>query len=91
MYPIEINRADFDTLIRVPGLGITYAKRIMEARKYCIVTHEIMKKMKISLKRSNYFITCNGKYQGGNALFSPYIRSVLSANNGQISIFDSLY
>ncbi|HBL84782.1 MAG: hypothetical protein A2Y17_01670 [Clostridiales bacterium GWF2_38_85] len=90
MYPVEINKADFKTLIRVPGIGITYAKRILEVRRYCIVTHDVLKKMRVPLKRSIYFITCNGKYQGGNMLFSPFIRSTLTTGSNQISIFNSL-
>lgn len=89
-YPVEINKADFDTLIRIPGIGITYAKRIIEARRYCTLTHDILKKMKVSLKRSIYFITCNGRYQGGNVLFSPDIRNVLSGEPQQLSIYNSL-
>jgi predicted DNA-binding helix-hairpin-helix protein len=90
MYPVEVNKADFDTLIRVPGIGITYAKRIIEARRYCIITHDILKKMRISLKKSIYFITCNGQYKGGNILFSPDMRSVLSTSHEQLSINFSL-
>ena len=85
MYPIEVNKADFNTLIRVPGIGITYAKRIIEARRHCIVTHDILKKMRVSLKRSIYFITCNGQYKGGNILFSPNIRNALTTRHEQLS------
>lgn len=60
----------FETLIRVPGIGITYANRILEARRYATVTHELLKKMRISLKRCACFITCDGKYRGGSMLDS---------------------
>lgn len=86
LYPVEVNKADFDTLIRVPGIGLTYAKRIIEARKYCIITHDILRKMRVSLKRSIYFITCNGQYRGGNALFSQYVRNILATGKDQLSI-----
>lgn len=89
-YPIEVNKADYESLIRIPGIGITYARKIMEARKYCIITHEILRKMNISLKRSIYFITCNGQYKGGNVLSGLYVRNHLSTGDEQISIFDSL-
>lgn len=88
MYPIEINTADFDTLIRIPGIGITYAKKIIEARRYRIITHDLLKIMKVSLKKSIYFITCDGKYKGGNLLFTPDIRNVLTSGEQQLSIFD---
>jgi len=90
MYPVEVNTADYETLIRIPGIGITYAKKIIEARRHCTITHDILKKMRVSLKRSIFFITCNGKYNGGNILFSPNIRSALISGNNQISISESL-
>jgi predicted DNA-binding helix-hairpin-helix protein len=90
MYPVEVNIADYETLIRVPGIGTTYAKKIMEARKYCSITHDLLKKMHISLKRSVYFITCGGQYKGGNALYSSDIRDRLTADADQLSIFDAL-
>lgn len=90
LFPVEINKADYETLIRVPGIGLTYAKRIIEARRHCIITHELLKKMHVSLKRSIYFITCNGVYRGGNILFSPDLRRALSTQREGMSIFNSL-
>jgi len=90
MYPVEINTADYETLIRVPGIGVTYAKRIIELRKYCTITHDILKKMRVSLKRSKYFITCNGRYQGGNVLSASNLRDTLTTGGEQLSIFNSL-
>lgn len=90
MYPVEVNTADFDTLIRVPGIGIIYAHRILEARKHCIITHEVLKDLKVSLKRCIYFITCNGKYRGGHVLSSPNIRNYLVSKDNNISIISSL-
>lgn len=88
LYPVEINRADFETLLRVPGIGIVSAKKILAARRYCTVTHDMLKKMRISLKKSVYFITCGGKYLGGNVLFSQNLRYVLSDNGFQLRLFD---
>lgn len=90
MYPVEVNKADYETLIRIPGIGITYAKKIIQARKHCVITHDVLKKMRVSLKRSKYFITCDGIYQGGNVLDAYNIRDYLTSGNEQISIFDSL-
>jgi len=89
MYPVEVNRADYETLIRVPGIGITYAKRIIEARRHCVVTHDVLKRMRVPLKRCIYFITCNGQYKGGNLLLSQHMRSALAAGVGTISIAES--
>lgn len=90
MYPIEINTADFETLIRIPGIGITYAKRIVEARRHCTITHDLLKKMRVSLKRSTYFITCHGQYKGGHIMLSPDIRNVLRTGNDELSISSAL-
>lgn len=61
VFPIEINKASWDMLLRVPGIGPTGVKKIMNARRYCNVTFEMLKKMRIALNRAQYFITCNGK------------------------------
>ena len=65
LFPIEVNTADYEMLLRIPGIGIVYAKKIIEARRYGKITHQGLKKMGVSLKKSNYFITCNGLYEGG--------------------------
>lgn len=81
LYPVEVNKADYEMLIRIPGIGITFAKRILEARRHCVVTHELLQKMKISLKRCTYFITCDGKYRGGAWLGSPGLRQILKSGD----------
>lgn len=70
LFPIEVNRADYETLLRIPGIGLTYAGRIVKARQQGIITHEILRKLGVSLKRSGPFIICNGKYKGGNSIES---------------------
>lgn len=60
-FPVEVNKASYDELLRVPGIGPTGVKRIMQARRYGSVTFEMLKQMRITLKRAQYFITCNGK------------------------------
>jgi predicted DNA-binding helix-hairpin-helix protein len=90
MYPVEVNTADYETLIRVPGIGITYAKRIIEARRHATITHDLLTKMRIPLKRSIYFITCNGQYKGGNIVLSPEIRKQLRTGPDEMSIGQSL-
>ena len=64
LYPIEVNTASFEQLLRIPGIGITYAQRIVKARKYCTVTHDVLHALGVSLKRSGQFLTCKGKLQG---------------------------
>ena len=61
LFPVEINKADYYTLLRVPGIGTKSAKRILAARRHTKLTFEDIKKMGVVLKRALYFITCDGK------------------------------
>ncbi len=61
-FPVEINTASYQQLIRVPGLGIRCAKRIVSARKTGRLDFSDLRRMHISLKRAQYFITCKGRY-----------------------------
>jgi putative DNA modification/repair radical SAM protein len=61
-FPVEINQADYFQLLRVPGIGVTSARRILAARKCHSLQPEDLKKSGIVLKRAAWFITCNGKY-----------------------------
>ena len=94
IFPIEVNTADYEMLLRVPGIGIYSAKKIIEARKIRNLTHDILRHMKVSLLKSNYFITCSGKYNGGSMLDSEQLRSrmwsdesVLIQKYEQMSLF----
>ena len=60
-FPVEIMRADYYTLLRVPGIGVKSAKRIVSARRYGKLDFYNLKKMGVVLKRAAFFITCNGK------------------------------
>lgn len=61
-FPVDVNTASYQELIRVPGLGIQCAKRIVSARRTCKLDFPDLLRMRVSLKRSQYFLTCNGKY-----------------------------
>ena len=61
IFPVEINRADYHTLLRVPGIGYKSAGRIVKARRWGCIGFEDLKKMGVVLKRALYFITCSGK------------------------------
>ena len=78
-FPVEINRADYHTLLRVPGIGINSARRICGARKTARLGFEDLKKMGVVLKRALYFITCSGKMMYPTKLEEDYItRNLLS-------------
>lgn len=61
MFPVEIMKADYYLLLRVPGLGVKSAKRIVSARKQRMLDFDSLRKMGVVLKRASYFITCGGK------------------------------
>lgn len=61
LFPVEINRADYHTLLRVPGLGVKSAQRIVKARRTAVLDFPDLKKLGAVLKRAVYFITCSGK------------------------------
>lgn len=63
-FPIEINKASYRDLLRVPGIGVTSAKRIVMTRKYSIIRYEHLKKLGIVIKRAKYFIVVNGEFLG---------------------------
>ena len=64
LFPVEVNTADYEMLLRIPGIGTTYAKRIVKARRHCRVTHDVLRQLGVSLKRSTHFLTCNGRFYG---------------------------
>ena len=59
-FPIEINRADYEMILRVPGIGVRSAKKIITARKVTNLRFDDLKKIGVVLKRAKYFLTCNG-------------------------------
>ena len=63
-FPIEINKASYRDLLRVPGIGVTSAKRIVMTRKYNTIRYEHLKKLGVVIKRAKYFITVNGEFLG---------------------------
>ncbi len=60
-FPVEVNRAPYDLLLRVPGIGVRSAGRIMEARRVHSLDFDTLKKIGVVLKRAQYFITCRGR------------------------------
>ena len=62
---MEVNKADYEVLLRVPGIGVVSARRILSARKWGSLTFSDLKKLGVVLKRAQYFITCSGKTAEG--------------------------
>ena len=61
-FPVEVNRAPYEMLLRVPGIGVKSARRIMVARRHSSLDFIGLKRLGVVLKRAKYFITCRGKY-----------------------------
>lgn len=78
-FPVEVERADYMTLLRVPGIGVKSAQRIVKARRYGALRFEDLKKMGVVLKRALYFITCGGRMMYPVKIEEDYImRNLLS-------------
>ena len=70
-FPVEVNRADYERLLRVPGIGVRSARRILTARRVGPLTFEGLKKLGVVLKRAQYFLTCSGRMLPGLSRVKP--------------------
>lgn len=73
LFPVEVNRADYQTLLRVPGIGVKSARRIVQARRNGKLGFPELKKIGVVLKRALYFITCEGRMMYRTKLEEDYI------------------
>ena len=99
-FPVEVNKASYEMLLRVPGLGYKSAMRIVKARRIGVLDFPDLKKMGVVLKRAMYFLTCNGKMMYPTKMDEDYItRNLLNTNEHlpegvtgmtyrQLSLFD---
>ncbi|MCL2818345.1 MAG: putative DNA modification/repair radical SAM protein [Actinomycetia bacterium] len=104
-FPLEVNKAEYEMLLRVPGIGVEGAKRIVRARRTQKLGFDHLKKLRIVLKRAQYFITCSGSFEADtpfaraniyeklttNANKQRGFREVMQAQNAsqQLTLFDS--
>lgn len=86
LFPIDINRADYEMLMRVPGIGIRSAQKIVTARRFAKLDIKDLLKMGISLKRAKYFILCGGKYAGGSTIREDIIAGALREREGGVKL-----
>ena len=78
-FPVDINRAPYRNLLRVPGIGVTSAQRILTARRTTALHFEGLKRLGVVLKRAQYFITCSGQTADGIKITqNAMLRSLLS-------------
>ena len=80
LFPVEINHADYYTLLRVPGIGTKSAKRILAARKHAKLGFDDIKRLGVVLKRALYFITCGGRMMYQTKIEEGYITRHLIYN-----------
>lgn len=78
-FPIEINRASMEEILRIPGIGNISAARIVRQRRMAPVRYEDLKKLGVVVKRAKFFLTCSGKYYGDAQLEPDRLRSRLTA------------
>ena len=91
-FPVEINRAPLELLLRVPGIGARSAYKITSARRYSALSFDDLKKMRVVLKRAKHFITCKGKFYGEQK--EERVKLLLAgaearANAEQLSLFST--
>ncbi len=67
LFPVEINKAPLEALLRVPGIGAKSAYKIIEARRYAALDFDCLVRMRVVLKRARHFITCKGKFYGSDS------------------------
>ena len=98
-FPVEIMKADYETLLRVPGIGPTSARRIVSARRTAHLRFEDLKKLGVVVKRAQYFLLCDGRAAPG-LRFSPatIVQQLEALERGllpsgemqQLSLFDAV-
>jgi predicted DNA-binding helix-hairpin-helix protein len=88
-FPVEVNAADYETLLRVPGVGVRSARRIVEARRQGRLSVEDLRKLGAVMKRAQYFLTAKGQFAGRLRPGSPFLREALAEGTiDQLSLFD---
>lgn len=91
-FPVEVNKAPVEALLRVPGIGTLGAYKIIKARKYAALDFDDLAKMRIMLKRARHFITCGGKFYGSEnaaAVKTMLMLEEKSEKYEQLSMFSS--
>lgn len=102
LFPVEINKADYQMILRIPGIGVKSAMKIVQARRSRSLNFDDLKKLGIVLKRALYFITCNGRMMYRTKIEENYItRNLLNVKERlpfdvnetsyrQLSLFDDM-
>lgn len=104
-FPVEVNTAPYEELLRVPGIGVRGAKAIVGARRATALGEAELRKLGVAYKRARFFITCRGRYQGHGTRFDKeslhaQLAAPIQAGShgrrsgkvlaGQMSLFDGI-
>ena len=99
IFPVDVNRADYEALLRVPGIGVVSAKRILVARRSGALRAEDLQKLGVVMKRAQFFLTCGGRAAAPLKLSQEGIlqnlvalerRALPQADAQQLSLFDQV-
>ncbi|NJC87382.1 MAG: putative DNA modification/repair radical SAM protein [Desulfuromonas sp.] len=99
-FPVEVNRADYETLLRVPGLGVRSARRILRARRSGALHGDDLARLGVVMKRARWFLTAGGRYLGErlpaaagtlrDCLLAGYPQSAARPDQQQLALFSGL-
>lgn len=92
-FPMEINRASYEELLRIPGIGVRSARRIVAQRRVARISYDHLKKMGVVMKRAKYFLTCDGRFCGDLTFQEENIKNRLRyienpPTYSQLSLYD---
>lgn len=79
LFPVEVNSAPYEMILRVPGIGVRSAQKIVAARRAHSLSFDDLKKIGVAMKRAKYFVTCNGRYFGETKMDEALLRRLLTA------------
>lgn len=92
LFPVEVNRANLMTLLRIPGVGNISARRIIQARRAGTLSYDALQRMGVVMKRAKYFITCNGKSMASidqnPLIIRPQLMDTAGIRSSQLTLFD---
>ena len=97
-FPVEVNHADYEALLRIPGVGVVSARRILAARRVGPLRIEQLPKLGVVMKRAQYFLTASGRLPDGLRFTQDsLLRSLISLEQSrlpeaapeQLSLFDN--
>jgi predicted DNA-binding helix-hairpin-helix protein len=89
VFPIDLNRADYEMILRIPGVGVHSARLILQARRFGAVRTEHLRRMGVALKRAKYFIHDSNQPRSMQIMYPEQIRRALLPNqsHAQLSLF----